>query len=141
MKRNVEITVTGAVICITNGTEIKYIEVINSDLIRIYKEKNSEELVKLHYEKMRKNIEIKTEQTEEGTVIVFGSYQVCVDEKLNITVIKNGQPYFSEYAGDTAIYSNQKDFSLAELEGHKREETLQAFKTQINILFNTCTRH
>lgn len=133
MTENLTAKATGQIICIANQTEEKYIEVINNSLLRIFKKKNSEELVKLHYDTMKENLEITTKKTNEHIVISFTEYQIFADENLNLSIEKNGQPYFEEYTGDASIYVEDKEFSLAALEGHKHEEALAEFKTQINI--------
>lgn len=121
----------GQAVRIANETEEKTIEFIHSGLIRIYKRKNSEELVRLHYR--REEIPVYPKETEQGICISFGSYQILADENLSISVYMDGEPYFEEYTGDATIYVTEKEFSLAELEGHKREETPADFKTQINV--------
>lgn len=133
MKEQLTVRTTGQIIHISNGKEEKNIEVLNRNLVRVYKEKNSEELVKLHYEDNKEAVEVKTEKTETSVVISFDNYQIFADEKLNISIQKDNRPYFEEYTGDTAIYVEEKEFSLAALEGHKHDESLASFKTQINI--------
>lgn len=133
MTENLSVKTTGQTICITNQSDEKNIEIINHHLLRVYKKKNSEELVKLHYAENKETIEITTEKNEKGILISFDEYQAFVDENLNISIKKCGQPYFEEYTGDAAIYVEEKEFSLAALEGHKHEEALAEFKTQINI--------
>lgn len=133
MSENLTTKVTGQIICIGNQKEEKNIEVINHNLLRIFKTKNSEELVKLHYDKMQESVAVKTEKVNEGIEISFDEYQIFADENLNLSIKKNGQPYFEEYTGDASIYVEEKEFSLAALEGHKHEEALAEFKTQINI--------
>lgn len=131
MCKNWNVKTEGQTIRIATETEEKTIELINSGLIRIYKRKNSEELVRLHYRK--EALSFQTEETKEGVCISFGSYRILADENLKVSVWKDGKPYFEEYKGDASIYVTEKEFSLAELEGHKREETLADFKTQINV--------
>lgn len=131
MAGNLKVSVMGQQITFSNGREEKYIEIINDSLFRIYKVKNSEELVKLNYDK--KSVEIRVEETSEGSLAVIGDCQIFADEALNLSVKKKGQIYYEEYQGDASIYVEKKDFSLSELEGHKREEALADFKTQINI--------
>ena len=133
MSEKLTLKTTGQIICIANQSDEKNIEIINQNLLRVYKKKNSEELVKLHYVENKETVEITTEKNNEGMLISFGEYQVWVDENLNLSITKYGQPYFEEYTGDTAIYVEEKEFSLAALEGHKHEEALAEFKTQINI--------
>lgn len=128
-----ELVTNGSVINIKNGTEEKKIDIINKNLIRIYKNKNDEELVKLHYDANREDVEIKTESVGNKAVICFDKYEVSLDEKLNVLIKKSGEAYFEEYTKDASVYSDEKDFSLAELEGHKREEELKTFKTQISL--------
>ena len=41
--------VEGNHICLSNGTKEKHLEWIHSGLLRVYENKNSEELVKLNY--------------------------------------------------------------------------------------------
>lgn len=131
MDEKLKVTANGQVITVSNQTEEKHIEIINTGLLRIYKKKNSEQLVKLHYE--REQINIITQETNEGIYILFHDYRIRVKDGLHISIEKNGKEYFKEYDGDAVIYEMKKDFSLAELEGHKREETEVDFKTQINI--------
>lgn len=131
MAGSYQVKTEGQVITISNGTEEKHIEFIHRGLLRIYKTKNSEDLVKLHYK--REDIQTKVDETENQFSVSFGDYRVCLDEQLHIFVQKNGKPYFAEYTGDASIFVDEKEFSLAELEGHKREETLANFKTQINL--------
>ena len=133
MKEQLTVRTTGQIIHISNGKEEKNIEVLNRNLVRVYKEKNSEELVKLHYEDNKEAVEVKTDKTETSVVISFDDYQIFADEKLNISIQKDNRLYFEEYTGDTAIYVEEKEFSLAALEGHKHDESLASFKTQINI--------
>lgn len=131
MTGNLKVSVTGQQITFSNGKEEKYMEIINDSLFRIYKVKNSEELVKLNYN--RKSVEIRVEETSESSFVVIGEYQIFIDKAFHLSVKKKGVTYFEEYAGDASIYVEKKDFSLSELEGHKREEALADFKTQINI--------
>ena len=131
MDEKLKVTANGQVITVSNQTEEKHIEIINTGLLRIYKKKNSEQLVKLHYE--REQINIITQETNEGIYILFHDYRIRVKDGLHISIEKNGKEYFKEYDGDAVIYEMKKYFSLAELEGHKREETEVDFKTQINI--------
>lgn len=133
MAGNLTASVTGQIITIQNQTDTKNIEIINRNLLRIFKTKNSEELVKLHYNDIKENVELHVEKTADGILVSFDLYQIFADENLNISIQKDGQPYFEEYTGDASIYVEKKEFSLAELEGHKHEETLAEFKTQINI--------
>ena len=133
MKEQLTVRTTGQIIHISNGKEEKNIEVLNRNLVRVYKEKNSEELVKLHYEDNKEAVEVKTDKTETSVVISFDDYQIFADEKLNISIQIDNRLYFEEYTGDTAIYVEEKEFSLAALEGHKHDESLASFKTQINI--------
>lgn len=131
MTEKLKIWADGPVITVSNGMEEKHVEIINTGLLRIYKKKNSEQLVKLHYAK--ENINIITEETNGGIYILFSHYRLHFSDSLTMSIERNGKEYFKEYDGDTAIYITKKDFSLAELEGHKREEVKTEFKTQINI--------
>lgn len=121
------------IISLSNEKEEKNIEIINKNLIRVFKKKNSEKLVKLHYDTLSEHTEFITEKTESDFSITLGSYRILADANLNLSITKNGQPYFEEYTGDASVYTEEKEFSLAALEGHKHEETLSSFKTQINF--------
>lgn len=122
----------GQVITVTNEAEEKHIEFVNQNLLRIYKRKNSEELVKLHYE--RSDTVFNVEQREGSILITTDVYQITVNGQLAVSVYKDEALYFAEYEGqDTKIYTEDKEFSLAKLEGHKEEEKLADFHAQINI--------
>lgn len=131
MKEKLEIRTNGQILTVSNGKEEKKVEIINAGLIRVYQKKNSEQLVKLHYD--RENINVITEETNGGIYVLFSDYRLHFSENLTLSIERNGKEYFKEYDGDTTIYVTEKNFSLTELEGHKREETKADFKTQINI--------
>ncbi len=114
-----------------NGAREKTIQWINRDLIRIYEQKNSEELVRLNYEE--EPVVLDQEPTEEGAAFRWEGYLLRADESLNISVYREGRPCFAEYPGDATVYSGHKEFSLAELEGHKRTQSPVDFKTQISV--------
>lgn len=124
--------VKGQVVTVANGSGEKHIEFINQNLMRIYKEKNSEELVRLHYERSR--IELRVTQKPDKVIITTDTYEIALNKELTVEIYKNGTVYFAEYEGqDTKIYAEDKEFSLAKLEGHKEEEALVDFHAQMNI--------
>ena len=116
----------------SNGEQTKYVEFIHGGLLRIYTEKNSEELVKLDYKKQ--NVAYKVVELGNNLIVKFGNNELLVDETLTFRFMRDGQAYFEEYAGEeTQLREISKDFALAKLEGHKEEEGLSGLKTQINI--------
>lgn len=119
------------IVTCTLGDKVKQIEIIHKGLIRIYEKKNPEELVKLNLHKRKVSF---TAQMESGKVVIrFGDYEIFVDQKLFVEIKKNGMEYFEEYSGDAKIYGQEKDFSLSMLEGHKQEDELVSFHSQINL--------
>ena len=125
-------TVTGNHICFSNGEKEKHIEWIHAGLLRVFEKKCSEDLVHLNYR--TETIESKDVALGDNLIVKAAGCEILVDDNLTIRVIRNGQPYFEEYFGeDTAIYEVDKDFDLAKLEGHKEEETLADFKSQMNF--------
>ena len=119
-------------ISFSNGEQTKYVEFIHSSLLRIYTEKNSEELVKLDYR--TENVAYKVVALGNNLIVKFANNELLVDETLTFRFTRDGQAYFEEYAGEeTKLREISKDFALAKLEGHKEEEALNQLKTQINI--------
>ena len=119
-------------ICFSNGEQTKYVQFIHGGLLRIYTEKNSEELVKLDYR--TENVAYKVVALGNNLIVKFANNELLVDETLTFRFMRDGQAYFEEYAGEeTKLREISKDFALAKLEGHKEEEALNQLKTQINI--------
>ncbi len=119
-------------ICFFNGEKTKQVEWIHGGLLRIYEKKNSEELVKLNYR--TEEVPFTVTALGNNLIVRFPNGELLVDETLTLRVVRNGQPYFEEYSGeDTKIYTVDKEFDLAKLEGHKAEETLVDFKAQMNF--------
>ena len=125
-------TMEGNHICLSNGTKEKHLEWIHSGLIRVYENKNSEELVKLNYRE--ELVASKIVALGDNLIIKSENVEIMVDEELTLRITRNGQPYFEEYAGeDATIYEEDKDFDLAKLEGHKEETSLADFKAQMTF--------
>ena len=125
-------TTEGNRICLSNGTKEKHLEWIHAGLLRVYENKNSEELVQLYYRNEAVESKIVTEG--DNLIIQAENYEIRVDEELTLHITRNGQPYFEEYAGEDAkIYEEDKDWDLAKLEGHKEEASLADFKAQMTF--------
>lgn len=108
------------------------LEFLSNNTIHIYKDKESTKLVKLNEKKFRGNIEVK--ENEENVLVLFNEYVIFVDSQLHIDIydrFKNA--LLRDYREDSEIRTNERDFSLAALEGHKKELKIINFKTQINI--------
>ena len=119
-------------ITFTNGEKSKHVEWIHGGLLRIYENKNSEELVKLNYRDEEVPFQVVT--LGDNLIVKFQACELLVDEALTLRLMRNGQPYFEEYAGeDAVVYEIDKEFDLAKLEGHKEEETLADFKAQMTF--------
>ena len=128
---NMDVQYSGQILRLSNGREEKHLHWIQPGLIRIYKSKNSEELVRLNLEP--KAVELLVEHDGDDVVARWDDYLLKVDEALNVAVYREGRPCFAEYTGDASVYTQKKEFSLAELEGHKRSEAMADFKTQISV--------
>jgi len=128
----VNYTIEGNHICLTNGAKEKHLEWIHEGLLRVYENKNSEELVHLNYR--NELVASKVVVLGENLIIKSGNVEIMVDEELTLRVTRNGKPYFEEYFGEDAkIYEEDKDFDLAKLEGHKEEASLADFKAQMTF--------
>ena len=125
-------TVNENSICFSNGEKTKTVEFIHGGLLRVYEVKNSEELVHLNYR--REQVEFKVIALGDNLIVKFANCELLVDNALTLRLMRNGQPYFEEYAGeDAVVYEIDKEFDLAKLEGHKEEETLANFKAQMTF--------
>lgn len=113
------------------GNREKNIELLREGLLRIYEKKNPDGLVKLNLHEETLPF---TAELESGTVVIrYGDYEISVNDRLLVAIRQDGARYFEEYGGDTKIYTREKDFSLSMLEGHKQEDELVSFHTQINL--------
>ena len=125
-------TVEGNKLTVSNGTQEKHIEWIHGGLLRIYKKKNSEELVKLNYRK--ETVVTAVKKLGDNLIVQFENCELLVDESLTLRLMRNGQPYFEEYnEEDATVYQVDGNFDLAKLEGHKTAETLADFRAQMNF--------
>ena len=118
-------------LCLENGGKVKYVQWLSQGLLRIYEKKNDEELVRLNGS--IQPVVLQAEDQGAAPAIRWGSYLLQADEQLNISVYCQGRPCYAEYPGDATVLVENKEFSLAELEGHKHNETPANFKTQISV--------
>ena len=93
-------TAEGNRICLSNGVKNKCLEWIHTGLLRVYENKNSEELVHLNYR--NELVASKIVALGDNLIIKSGNVEIMVDEELTLRITRNGQPYFEEYAGEDA---------------------------------------
>ena len=126
-----DVQINGQWAYLTNGRDAKTVQWIRPGVLRIYREKNPDELVRLNLE--QQPVSLETEQGSQSIMIRWDNYLLQADENLNLSVYQAGRPCFAEYPGDATVYTEKQEFSLAELEGHKRNESPADFKTQISV--------
>lgn len=106
------------------GSKTRKVRVCGN-VVRIFSsECVTDELVKLNFDEQ--------ELKPDGNDVVIGDYRLRFCNG-TFSIYLNEKIVFSEYTGDATIYTENKDFSLAALEGHKSEGEKSEFATQINI--------
>mgnify|MGYP001074635561 FL=1 len=110
---------TTAVLC---GKNIS----VDGNIVRVFETGAGDELVKLFFDPERLDYS--------SDAIKVGAYTVGATPDGRLRVCRaDGKTVVEEYDGDATVYAEEKDFSLASLEGHKKENVRCEYRTQINI--------
>ncbi len=110
---------TTAVLC---GKNIS----VDGNIVRVFDTGAGDELVKLFFDPERLDYS--------SDAIKVGAYTVGATPDGRLRVCRaDGKTVVEEYDGDATVYAEEKDFSLASLEGHKKENVRCEYRTQINI--------
>lgn len=73
----------------------------------------------------------------DGDKLIIGDHTLAADSKKRITVRNaDGVSVYSDYMGDATVYAEDKDDSLAALEGHKTSRGVVSFSAKIDILLD-----
>lgn len=99
---------------------------VDGNIVRVFETGAGDELVKLSFTPERPNLSANAVKV--GAYLLSGT----ADGRLRIAR-SDGKTVFEEYDGDATVYAEDKDFSLASLEGHKKENVRRDYRTQINI--------
>ena len=78
-------TIEGNQICLSNGIKEKHLEWIHEGLLRVYEEKNREELVHLTYR--NELVASKIVALGENLIIKSGNNEILVDDSLTLRLI------------------------------------------------------
>lgn len=122
---------------ISNEKEDLTLVFLNKNTIRVFKNKIDDSLLKLN--KKEKKVLFDVRDNLDNISILFYDYVIKVSNTLLVSVYKGEKLIVEDYSNAIKIKEVSKDFSLSELEGHKKEEIDVNFKTIINKKLNKDT--